>query len=600
MNRRQSYTGQALIPVLFAMLALTALAVTISMAVHRSIRASANYSINNQRFFAAQGAMNYAMAALAQSSNNGDTYGIVQPDPTADTNGWWKIGHCWVKIEVAPTGIGINLNSVTLTQLQMMPVFQTNPTLAQAIIDWRTPTSDSLTGIENQQNGSAGGSGTASTPSGSGGAGGAGSASQQPSAEGQYYTQLPQPYSPVGAGYDSVRELLLVEGMTPTILYSTPAGQIAPPPASGANGMGAGSPSSSVGSMMTRQAAAPGGSGAAGAGAGPGGGAASAQSSAAEQFASIYQASTLPLSELFTTVSRSLNVTSTGAARVNVNSATAAAMEQAGISARYANAIVTYRNQQKNGQSANVGAGGNGGGRPGPGGARPGAPGGARPGFRPGGGGAVRPRATPAAPAAAPAGAGNGQVVAGGAGAAGGGGGTTANTPVFATIGDLLKVGGINAQAMQQIADLVTTTNNPYLVNVVDLNTAPQEVLAMVPGMDTTLLDAIMQYRQSGQAFQTMDDYFSLPGVSNATFEATAGSLTAKCSTYRIRILVRTEDSTQVYAVSSIVEITANGPQVLQWRRVQRAPGWTQWGAPPPQLPPPTTSSSQTSATGLQ
>ncbi len=600
MLRNKSH-GQALVPVLFIMIVLTLLAVTIGVQTHNSALAAENYRTQTQRFYAARGALNYAMAALSQTSNYGGTYGIVPPAPTADSNGWWQIGDCWVKLEVVDTGSLINLNTVSAATLQTFPVFQQDPNLAQAIVDWRTASS---TGTGGSAGSAAGGAGTTAAAA----AGGANSSSQTSSAsENQYYGSLPEPYANKGAGYDSVSELLLVQGMTPTLLYSTPSGQPASPAALAAqsqNGSSSGTGSSGSGYGMTRQARPGGGGprpGGGGGGPRPGGGgpgvgrprpgggprpggapgaggtngttvgagAGSANTAAnAQQFASIYQQSTLPLSELFTTIVRTGNTSANGLPRVNVNTANAQQLQQAGFTSTQANAIVAYRNQQTSSTNTQNNAGG------------------AAPKAAAGGAG---PAGSGTAGGAAAAG-GNG--TAGGTGTAAGGG-----QQAFTTIADLMKVGGITPQVMQQVADNVTTSSNPYLLNLVDINTAPQEVLAAVPGMDMTILDAILQYRSSGSVFQTMDDFFSLQGISAAEFRSVAGSLSTKSSTYRVRILVRTANSPAVYAVSALIELTPNGPQILQWMPEQSAPGWLQWTAPPTlPMPQPSSSSSGSSA----
>ncbi len=590
--------GQALIPVLLVVLALTALAVAIGTNVHSSLETAGNYTRDTERYYAAQGAANYALAALNQTSNGGATYGIVPPDQQADSSGWWKEGDCWVKVEVESTGSMIDLNTVSAATLQVMPVFQDNPTLAQAIVDWRTPQSST---------GGTSGSGAGGAAAGAGGASGANNGGTSAASESQYYNGLMAPYSLKGAPYDTVQELLLVQGMTTSILYGTPAGAPAQPTQYQSTGGMNGMPGTNNGiGAMTRQArpggpaggpsrpgggggpARPGGAqgggapaggaagGAAGGGAAGQGGASNATAQAnAAQFASIYQASVLPLSELFTPVARERNIAADGTARVNINTATAQDLEQAGFTAAQANAVVTYRNQQSSSNSGGASAGAQSGGAPAGGS-------GARPGSTPaaGGGGGARPGGS-----------------SGGGGTAGGGasGSGSGNSPAFSNIGDLMKVSGFTPQVMAGVVDKIAVNNNPYRNDVVDINTAPAEVLATVPGMDMTLLNAILQYRSTGQAFQTLADLFTLPGITAAELQNTVGHLTAKCSTYRIRVLVRMRGSQQVYAVQALGELTPNGPQILSWHHVQRAPGWWQW-APPPVLPMPTASTNSSSS----
>jgi hypothetical protein len=117
--------------------------------------------------------------------------------------------------------------------------------------------------------------------------------------------------------------------------------------------------------------------------------------------------------------------------------------------------------------------------------------------------------------------------------------------------------------------------------------------------MERPVLDAILSYRQSGQAFQTLGDFFTLQSVNRQQFERVIGALTTKSSVYRVHIKVRMPGQPSVYAVSALVQVTENGPSVLQWREVPRAPGWSAW-TPPPTLPFPTYGGSGTGAAATE
>ena len=148
---------------------------------------------------------------------------------------------------------------------------------------------------------------------------------------------------------------------------------------------------------------------------------------------------------------------------------------------------------------------------------------------------------------------------------------------------------------MQQIADFVSVDDLQYHPNLVNINTAPAEVLATIPGMDHTTLNAILDFRQGGQSFQTLGDFFALQGVTRQEFQNVIASICTKSSIYRIRVKVMIPGQQNVYAVTAMVQLTDNGPQILQWRETPRVPGWAYW-LPSPVLPQPTVTSSNTSA----
>jgi DNA uptake protein ComE-like DNA-binding protein len=632
------------VPVIFVVLILTTMALMFTASAQREIHTSSNFTARVQSFYAAQGALNYALAALGQTSNNGGTYGVVPADPTTDANGWMQIGNTWVKIEVMDTAGLMNLNTVTQATLQNLPVLSNQPDLVSAILAWRTASSTT------SQTGASASTGSASSSSTSS----------------DYYQTLPAPYTVKGAPFDTVEELLLVQGMTPAILYGNAEGSATSGIAANTGGGSTsasvttgGATSSATSRAITRQATT----------GGTTTGSAASTASNSQDFADIYSDSTVPLSELFTTFVQSPNVASDGTARVNINTATAQQLQQAGFTSAQATAILNYRNPPAQAGGGGGGArpggggrprpgggngggngarpgggGGSGGGRPRPGGgggrprpgggggggARPGGGGGgARPGgggggfgggfggggfggggFGGGGGGGARPPRSIELSRQAAAGGGGGAAAGGGGGGGaprpGGGGGTGGTggggnggggarpggggTQVqFQSIANLLDVPGITAAILQPIADHLSVDNSTVYNNVVNINTAPPEVLATVTGMDRTTLNAILSYRQGGQAFQTMGDFLGLQGLQKAEFESVAANLTTKSSVYRIYIKVRVPGQPGIYAVEALAQLTSNGPQILQWREVPRSPGWASWLVPPT-LPTPTVS----------
>lgn len=590
--RARAKRGQALVPVIMVVLILTSLALAFTASSRRELKAASNFTSDAVVFNAARGAVNYAMSALGQISSNGYTYGIVPPGPDTDANGWMPVGDAWVKIDVIDTAACININNASAATLERMSVFGQNPTVADAMIDWRTPE-------------------TTATSDG---------------AKSDYYQGLTPPYNCKDAPYDTVEELLLVKGVTPTILYGSAAGTPisadtaqSNAQASSANGSGGGTGVSrqagprpnGAGQTMNNGAGQTinngagntrpngaggnrpnggGGGGGNGGGAGGGGGAAAAAAAGDTNWDDIYSSSTIPLSELFTTVSMERNIAADGTARVNINTASATDLQGIGISSNLANALIRARTPATGagGGTAALGSALSGGGAAtaptavsgrqalgagvtagnGAGITRPnGAGGGARPGAGQGAGGSGG----------------------GGAGGAGGGGGAGgASTSTFKTIADLLTVPGFSQTLMQQIADKVTVDDNQYHPNLVNINTAPAEVLATVPGMDHTTLNAITAYRQGGQAFQTMGDFFALQGLTRQEFQNVMASLCTKSSIYRVRIKVKAPGQQNIYAVTALVQMTDNGPQIIQWRETPRTPGWAYW-VPSPVLPTPTT-----------
>ena len=168
------------------------------------------------------------------------------------------------------------------------------------------------------------------------------------------------------------------------------------------------------------------------------------------------------------------------------------------------------------------------------------------------------------------------------------------------SITDLLRVPGFNVSVMQQIGDKITVGSAQYRTGVYNINTAPAEVLATVPGIDEATCDAVIEARQSGTVFSGMNDIFAMDSIGRRQLTTLANSVCTKSSVYLVRVRVRIPGSRQTYAAEALIELTpadtsssdstvgtgstttsTTTPQatILQWRQVPRSFGWETWSS---------------------
>jgi DNA uptake protein ComE-like DNA-binding protein len=162
------------------------------------------------------------------------------------------------------------------------------------------------------------------------------------------------------------------------------------------------------------------------------------------------------------------------------------------------------------------------------------------------------------------------------------------------------------------VADKITVSDAPFLNGKININTAPPEVLATIPGMDQTLYNLLTQFRQQGKTFSTLNDLFQ-PNVftqnaqGQAQLQTLMTSICTKSSVYIVRVKVRMPGTSRIYAAQALVELAAPPPptttttggsttggssstaaqtdtsqppptpKILQWREIGRTPGWTSW-----------------------
>lgn len=448
-------SGQALVPILFVVLILTAFAVTVATVARREIRASGGYLRESQAQVIARGAITYAMSELEQVTNGGSSPPQLAPPPDTDANGWSPLGDGWYKLEIVDTAARVNINTADANTLYKLPPLQQNPDIVAAIVDWRDKDE------------------TATSFQGAMGA------------ESDYYQGLTPPYQAKNAPFDTVGELLLVRGITPALLYGSGASGVTSTTNNGMN----------MDRGVTRQAAA---------------------TTPAVNIGT----STTPLAELVTTYSKELNVASDGTARVNVKTASTSDLQtKLGIPQNLATRLVNARNQ-----------------------------------------------------------------------------GTQINS-----ISDLLNVPGFTRQIMQQIGDKVSVADAQTRTNVININTAPVEAIAAIPGVTQQIFDAVTQARQGGTQFTGLNDVFQLTSLNRQQLQVLVDHICTKSSVYIVRVKVRVPGSRKMYCAEALVELpppTSSSPagstaqtttatttlapaKLLQWREVPREPGWSTWAPPP-------------------
>jgi DNA uptake protein ComE-like DNA-binding protein len=472
MNRRRA---QAMIPVLFVMLILTALAVILSGMARREMHAGTGYSRDVQMQAAARGAILLAASQLAESTTGGASPPSLTLPPDTDVNGWTMLGDVWYKVEIIDTASRVNINTASADALNRLPGFNSDPNIVAATIDWRDTDSNPSTSPNNGQG-----------------------------AEADVYEALVPPYTCKNAPFDTIDELLLVRGMTPAILY----GESNLSTTTAVAGTDAAIQQTNP---QTRQAA------------GGGGGQGGSPASTPPTVGSV--TSTIPLAELITTYSKERNVASDGTARVNLKTCTQQQLTDIGLSAAAANSVIQNRGQ--NGANLN-------------------------------------------------------------------------------SIADLMGTPytGFTRTFMQQNADKLTVTAGQDRPGVININSAPSEVLATIPGVDATTYQAVVDARNSGTTFTGLNDLFQLTQLNRQQLQSLVDNICTKSSVYIIRVRVRVPGSAQIYAVQALVEISAAASttgttgtttsttstsidqptgqfRILQWREVGRTPGWQSWSPAP-------------------
>ena len=140
---------------------------------------------------------------------------------------------------------------------------------------------------------------------------------------------------------------------------------------------------------------------------------------------------------------------------------------------------------------------------------------------------------------------------------------------LFVSLADLFDMpGAILEDAV--ILDEVTVAPSAGIRNTVNVNTAPAQVLAALPGSDDGLAQAIVDRRESDQgAFETKGDLIEV--ISPDRLQQMIDHVSTRSALWLVTATARPAGGPGYRTIEAVVQRTADGSQVLSWREVFQA-----------------------------
>lgn len=122
----------------------------------------------------------------------------------------------------------------------------------------------------------------------------------------------------------------------------------------------------------------------------------------------------------------------------------------------------------------------------------------------------------------------------------------------------------------RQIADLVTTAEGEVRKGVVNINTAPREVLACLPGLDDALARQIVQSRQGRKTgFQTEAELLDVDGITLEVFKEVWPHISARSDVFNVRSFGVVGIGDTYCCVSAVIDRTENEAKIGYWRELE-------------------------------
>lgn len=117
-----------------------------------------------------------------------------------------------------------------------------------------------------------------------------------------------------------------------------------------------------------------------------------------------------------------------------------------------------------------------------------------------------------------------------------------------------------------EIADLVTVAGDEFRPGLVNLNTAPLEVLECLPGMTRELAQAVIHQRASAGYFESIAGVLRVSGFTREILRQLAPRVTVRSETFRITAEGRIRSSGITSRVQAVVRVGPRAVQTLAYR----------------------------------
>ena len=99
----------------------------------------------------------------------------------------------------------------------------------------------------------------------------------------------------------------------------------------------------------------------------------------------------------------------------------------------------------------------------------------------------------------------------------------------------------------------------------VNINTASEEVLSSMPGMNTDIVQVFLD-KQESSGFSAMSELKDIPLLSNAALEQIGQWASVQSNWYTIDITAQTQDAKSSYHIVAVVDRSVSPTKILYFR----------------------------------
>ncbi len=148
----------------------------------------------------------------------------------------------------------------------------------------------------------------------------------------------------------------------------------------------------------------------------------------------------------------------------------------------------------------------------------------------------------------------------------------------FGSVDDLRQVPVMTTDEMATFADKLTATDESTIPGLINVNTAPQEILELLPNMDANKAQAIINHRQTGDEqksgtqeqggpFENVGQLLQVQGMDEETFRQLVSRVTYRSQVFQLDASSVALDDKIIGKCLAVVDRSGQTIQIKYWRQ---------------------------------
>ena len=143
--------------------------------------------------------------------------------------------------------------------------------------------------------------------------------------------------------------------------------------------------------------------------------------------------------------------------------------------------------------------------------------------------------------------------------------------PSYDNVLDFYFQTGMTSEEFAQLADRLTTSDEESLPGLVNVNSASQEVLMCLPGLEESDVDALLSYRESHKDLTSTAWVVDVLDRAKAT--ALGSYITARSSQYSADIICLSGNGRAYKRYKAVFDVQSGTPRMVYWKSLTSF-GW--------------------------